>query len=114
MDITFRENNGILNVHLQGRLDATTASESEKKIKDKISEFSNAIKMIIDLSQLEYISSAGLRVMLVVSKILKANNGKLCLLGLDENVFEIFKISGFDLIFNIACDLDEAVSILND
>ena len=114
MEIIFKDENGILNVDLQGRLDATTAGETEKKFKSEIEASPNSEKMIINLSKLEYISSAGLRVLLVITKLLKNNNGKLCLCGLDENVSEIFKISGFDAIFNIAENTSDALAILND
>ena len=60
-----------------------------------------APRLAVDLSKLEYISSAGLRVLLVVAKKVQQAKGKVVLFGLAPNVREVFSISGFDQIFSI-------------
>jgi anti-anti-sigma factor len=62
------------------------------------------------MSKLEYISSAGLRVLLVVAKKVQQAKGKVVLFGLVPNVREVFSISGFDQIFTIEPDADAAVA----
>ena len=71
-------------------------------------------KLLIDLSDLEYISSAGLRALLVTAKRIRKESGKMCLCGLKENVMEVFEISGFSAIFDSAVTEEEALSILNN
>ena len=67
-------------------------------------------RVILDLSGLEYISSAGLRVLLIVAKKVQQAQGKVALCGLTPNVREIFAISGFDAIFSIQPDAAAAIA----
>jgi anti-anti-sigma factor len=68
--------------------------------------------LAIDLADLQYISSAGLRVLLVVAKKVQQAKGKVVLFGLGPNVREVFSISGFDKIFSIQSDSASAVAAL--
>jgi len=114
MDISFNNKDNVLCIALNGRLDATNASGTEKQISDYLNNLEKNIDIAIDLTGLDYISSAGLRVLLVITKNQKKNNSNLCLFGLSENVMEIFQISGFDTIFNIAKNESEAIAVLKD
>jgi anti-anti-sigma factor len=115
MELSFKNiGDDVLCIAFKGRLDATNASDAEKQIDNYLNELRKDINIAVDLTELEYISSAGLRVLLVITKNRKKNNSDLCLFGLNENVMEIFKISGFDTIFNIAENETEAVSVLKD
>jgi len=67
-------------------------------------------RLAIDMSALQYISSAGLRVLLVVAKKVQQAKGKVVLFGLGPHVREVFSISGFDKIFSIQSDAAEAVA----
>jgi anti-anti-sigma factor len=82
-----------------GRLDTTTAGAAEKDLLALLVNDVNSINM--DLSQLDYVSSAGLRVLLVVAKAAKAKGGKLTLIAPKPSILEVIKISGFDRIINI-------------
>ncbi len=82
-----------------GRLDATTAGATEKALLALLVDDVNSISM--DLSALDYVSSAGLRVMLVVAKAAKAKGGKLVLTGPKPAILEVIKISGFDRIITV-------------
>jgi len=99
MDLTIKREKDISYVYVKGRIDAVTASEFEKGLNEMISR--GEIKFVIDLSDSEYISSAGLRSILVIAKRLKAENGKMVFSGLKGTVEEVFKISGFYSIFDI-------------
>ena len=93
-------------VKLGGRLDAVTAPEAEGYLCDLIDGGETA--MAIDLSGVDYVSSAGLRVFLVTAKKLKAASGELSLTGLTGNVKEVIEISGFPSImpcFDTLADL---------
>lgn len=95
-------------VEVKGRMDAVTAPEFEQNLSETISKGEK--KIIINLSGLEYISSAGLRSILVVAKKLKAEQGTLFFYGLQGTVQEVFKISGFFSIFRIVDSLEAALS----
>ncbi len=106
MKITQNEKDGILELSISGRLDAVSAVEADKTFSSIIDgENSN---LLIDLAELDYISSAGLRVLLVVAKRIQQNRGKVALCSLNANVKEIFEISGFSSIFNIFDTKEEA------
>jgi anti-anti-sigma factor len=95
-------------VKLTGRLDSSTAQSAEESFTGVLA--SGPPHLAIDMSNLEYISSAGLRVLLVVAKKLQQSNGRVVLFGLVRNVREVFSISGFDRIFTIEPDLAAAVA----
>ena len=111
MTIVQRERNGVMELSISGRLDAVSAVEADK-------DFSNVIdagheNLLVNLGSLDYISSAGLRVLLVVAKRIQQNGGKVVLCSLSPNVREVFEISGFSSIFNIFPTDDEAHEFLN-
>ncbi len=76
---------------ISGRLDTQTAPEFEKAL-DEIDE--TCKKLILDMAELEYISSAGLRVILKAQKFMNTK-GSMKLIGVNESVMEVFEITGF-------------------
>jgi stage II sporulation protein AA (anti-sigma F factor antagonist) len=101
-----KENNALI-VKISGRMDAVTAPEFEKAFGAWIDE--SAKDFVVDLSSLEYISSAGLRSILVIAKKLKALNGKIVLAAMEESVNEVFEISGFNSIIPIHDTVQTAI-----
>ena len=99
MEIIQTEQNGIVIFTIKGRLDAESAPEAEKIITDTIA--ADQCKLIFDLSDLEYLSSGGLRVVLTTSKETGRKDGKIVLCCLNEYVKEIFEVSGFHSIIPI-------------
>lgn len=99
MEIIYSQDQGITTFSVAGRLDALTVQELEKKVEQWLSQGESAL--VIDFEKLEYISSAGLRVLLATAKKMKARNGKMCLAKLQSNVKEVFDISGFSSIIPI-------------
>ena len=89
MKINFKNNNGILNVALDGRLDTTTAPELENFISNN---YDGIGSIVIDCEKLSYISSAGLRVLLTAQKKTK---GAMKLTNVCELVMEVFEMTGF-------------------
>jgi anti-sigma B factor antagonist len=67
-------------------------------------------RLVLDLSELTYISSLGLRVFIVVAKEVQKVDGKLALARLNQRIYELFKISGFTKIFSIYPTCEEAVT----
>lgn len=92
---------------ISGRLDSNTSPEFEEKISKAIGAGSS--KLIIDFANLDYLSSAGLRVLLKTTKTLKNVEGRLVLCSLADYVREVFEISGFDTFLPIVGTFDEAV-----
>jgi|WetSurMetagenome_2_1015567.scaffolds.fasta_scaffold607287_2 stage II sporulation protein AA (anti-sigma F factor antagonist) len=97
-------------VSMTGRMDAVTAPDYEKKIGDLMSVGEN--DFIIDFSDLEYISSAGLRALLSTSRRIKENNGRIHLSNITGNVREVFDMSGFGSIFIIYDSNDQALDAM--
>lgn len=89
------------------RLDSATAPGFEAELLGRIGQ--GAVAVLLDLSAVEYISSAGLRVILVAGKRLRASGGRLGLCGLTEDCREAFRISGFDTLFPIYRSVDEGL-----
>ncbi len=110
MEIQLLQNDNVLIVAVSGRLDAVTAPNYETKIRSVIDEGHH--KLVIDFAGLEYISSAGLRGLLLTAKLLKAQNGQVCLANPDGNVKSVFDMSGFSALFKMADSLDAALAAL--
>ena len=97
MKIELNKNGSELTVALEGRLDTTTAGELEAALK---SSLDGVTELIMDLTGLDYISSAGLRVLLSEQKIMN-RQGEMKLIHVNETVMEIFEITGFSDILTI-------------
>ena len=95
-------------VSIAGRLDATTSGELEKQCDIWLSQGEHDI--ILDMGNLEYISSAGLRSILSSAKKLKKKGGNLHLCGLVGLVAEVLKMSGFAAIFQIFETREQAIN----
>ncbi|MFA7229922.1 MAG: STAS domain-containing protein [Victivallaceae bacterium] len=99
MNISRQQQDGIVSLVISGRLDAVSAVDADKEFSKVLDDGHD--RLLIDLSGLEYISSAGLRVLLVVAKRMQQKGGKVVLCLLTPNVKEVFEISGFSSIFKI-------------
>lgn len=96
-------------VTVSGRLDSTSASALEAVLPARVQAHD---RVALDMSNVAYVSSAGLRVLLIGAKAARAAGHRLALAGLSEPVREVFEISGFTALFTIAPDLDAALSAL--
>jgi anti-anti-sigma factor len=93
---------GIWEVHLIGRLDSATSLNFEKSLQNLFEKTDSHV--VINLSALQYISSAGLRIILIAAKSAKQTNGRLVLFGLQPRIREIFEISGLLKILEVVDD----------
>jgi anti-sigma B factor antagonist len=107
MDITETKHDLYSVFKLNGRLDSNTAMGFEQKLFECIENGTQ--RLILDFQDLDYISSAGLRVILKATKNLKSSDGKLVLCAMQDYVKEVFEISGFDSFLPIEATLDDAV-----
>jgi anti-anti-sigma factor len=95
----------------QGRLDSETAPAFSDDMNVLIA--GGADKLLLDMAALDYISSAGLRVILQAAKQIKGKGGKLALCSMSEQIREVFEISGFAGILDIVPSHDDAMTRLN-
>ena len=110
MDITTKNEDKALIVSVSGRMDAVTATDFENALTEFISQGNSSL--VIDFSDLDYISSAGLRSILGTAKKMKGMEGKLFLANLKEVVKEVFDISGFSAIIPIYDSVETALEAM--
>lgn len=103
-----KKEDGILIVEMVPRFDAYSAKEVEADLNEAIKN--GADKIICDFAGTEYISSAGLRVLLATAKKLKKISGTICLSSLKPYVSEVFETAGFTPLFNIYGSEKEALA----
>jgi len=107
MKILEEQHDGINVFKIKGRLDSKTSTEFEEKIIE--ASKGGAKNMIFDFKDLEYISSAGLRVILKATKEIKKINGLIVLCSMQDYVREVFEIAGFDTFLTIEETFDDAL-----
>jgi anti-anti-sigma factor len=110
MEINERRVADILTLSVSGKLDTTSAKAFEETILGRIE--SGERRIIIDLAQLDYVSSTGLRVLLLANKRLNSANGRIALCSLTDQVKEVFDIAGFSSIFSIYGSHEDATKDL--
>ena len=101
---------GVAVIALKGRLDSANAGELEKGLGDLFTQPGQ--KAVVDMEKLDYISSAGLRVVLMLAKRARQTGGRLMLSCLSPSVKEVFEISGFLKIIEVAPTTEVAVTNL--
>ncbi len=109
MEIQEHRQGNVLILEPAGRLDSLSCRAFETHL---LAALDQSGAVVVDGAALEYISSAGLRVLLVAAKHNRATGGRLALAALRENVREVFEISGFSAIFTIHSTVAEAIAAL--
>ncbi len=99
MDAQVEEKGDVVVVRVEGRLDAASSPQLEKKINSIIE--SGHFKLIFNFAGVAYLSSAGMRLMLSVSKKLKNLEGKMVVCNLNEEVMDVIKMAGFNQVLEI-------------
>ena len=94
-------------ISLQGQVNSSNAATVESEVLAVVQ--GGAKNVLLNMTELSYISSAGLRVVLVLAKRLKQAGGKLVIYGMQPHVREVFDISGFLAILNVAGTRAEAL-----
>ena len=99
MELAVREAGEVRVVDISGSLDTNTSPEALSELNALVE--SGASKLLVNFEHVDYVSSAGLRVMLVMAKALTAVNGELRISNLNSEVQEVFDISGFSTILSV-------------
>ncbi|HEY0835207.1 MAG TPA: STAS domain-containing protein [Azospirillum sp.] len=110
MDISEETRNGILVLKPAGRVDSGTAGAFEARLVQAVSN--GAASVVVDMAQLAYISSAGLRALLVAAKRARPAGSRIVLAAMSPAIREVFDMSGFTSLFEIHANADDAVSAL--
>lgn len=97
MEVIVKSDNNVVTLSPQGRLDFSSAPDLQKAVEENASR---ADKMVLDMSAVDYISSAGLRVILFSDNLMREKNG-LWIKNCNDSVKEIFDITGFSAVLNI-------------
>ena len=110
MELKSKKESSATVVTVTGRMDAITAPAFEKALNDLIA--AGETRFVVELAGLDYISSAGLRGILAIAKLLKGKGGLICFANVEGTVKEVFDISGFGSIFRMHDTVAGALSAL--
>jgi anti-anti-sigma factor len=105
IQIGLEEKGDVLIVRFAGRLDAVTSPPAERAMGEIID--GGKTQVLIDFAQVNYISSAGMRMLLAVTKKIASKEGKVIVCGIVDSVLDVLKMAGFNHILNIA-DTEES------
>ncbi len=111
MEITQKEENGIVSITIKGRLDGETYIEAEKVVDNALK--GQTKRVLFNLVSLDYLSSAGLRVLLGAAKEMRRREGKIVLCSLNKFVKELFDVSGFQSLIPIADTVESGFEMLS-
>ena len=109
MEISIKEVGSVTVLGFSGNLDTSTAPEAEDKINGLME--GGASKILINFENLNYISSAGLRVLLATAKKMMTTGGELKICSLNKTVQEVFDISGFSTILSLVANEADALEV---
>ena len=109
MDLTHRIEDEIIIVSVTGKLDTTTSASFDTYLRQTSTEVKHCI---LAFDKLDYISSAGLRSVLMAAKLFGAKKGKLVLSGLSGAVKDVFSLSGFDRVVPLCESQSDALALI--
>lgn len=109
VEITVEQEGDIYIIILEGRLDAATTPVVEKKLAALLDI---AKKIVVDLTDIVYLSSAGMRLLISMTKKLHGKGGEVCFFGMSDDVLEIIKMAGFERILKITKTRNDALKSL--
>ena len=110
MNINLSNQSGIIIAEIQGDIDANTAPLIQQKISPV---FTPESQLLLNLTQVEYMSSAGLRILLTLHRYATANHGQLILVGLSEEITDVMAVTGFLNFFKTCDTVEAALTIFN-
>lgn len=99
MEAEVEEKGDVVVIRVKGRLDAASSPQLEKKINSIIE--TGHFKLLLNMADVDYLSSAGMRLMLSISKKLKHLEGKVVACNLNEDVMEVIKMAGFHQVLEL-------------
>ena len=111
MNLNSRTQGNILILAPQGRIDHASSNDFSVALEPYLEECKlGGTPLVLDFSGIEYISSVGLRALMLASRQIKAQNGRIAIAALTPGVKEVFEISRFNLVYKVFDSVDEAVT----
>ena len=110
IDVAEEREDGVLVLVPAGRIDSGNARAFESIVTERITAGDH--RLVVDFGNLDFISSSGLRVLLIAAKTVKAQSGAIALCSMKDHIQEVFQISGFDRIIPIRNTRPEALNVL--
>ena len=98
MEFKFNKQDSSLTVTISGNIDTVTAPELDSKLQENISDVKD---LVLDFAAVDYISSAGLRVILMANQQMEDVDGNLTIKNVNEDVRDVFEMTGFDSLLNL-------------
>lgn len=98
MEVKFNKQDSSLTVAISGNIDTVTAPELDTKLQENLSGIKN---LILDFAAVDYISSAGLRVILMTNQMMEDVEGEMTIKNVNEDVRDVFEMTGFDSLLNL-------------
>jgi anti-anti-sigma factor len=106
MELKTSEQEGVKIIHIEGSLDGNTVNDAQEKVMPLLG---TAVKMVLDLKNCVYVSSAGLRLLLMVAKTLASQQGVLVLSGVNPEIMDVMEMTGFSSFFKTFDSVSAAV-----
>lgn len=107
MEVCFNTSENIVIITIEGSIDSKSSGGLQSLIMDKVAETNN---VLLDFSKVDFISSAGLRVLLMIYRQIKSKNGKVVLVGVLEEIRDVMSMTGFINFFEITDTIDDALN----
>ena len=98
MEVKFNKQDSTLTVAISGNIDTVTAPELDTKLQENLSGIKD---LILDFAAVDYISSAGLRVILIANQQLEDADGTMTIKNANDDVRDVFEMTGFDSLLNL-------------
>jgi anti-sigma B factor antagonist len=111
MSVSIKTVSGITVIELEGKIDNKTAPEVQGQALAATKEQN---KVILDMTKVDFLSSAGLRVLLLLYRQIKAGNGKIALVGLSDEIKDVMTVTGFINFFTLTDTMDAGINELSN
>ena len=111
VNLALESKDDVLILRVSGRLDAVSSPQLEKQVMDAIAE-QDYSKVLMNFKDVNYLSSAGMRLLLSTTKKMKSKGGKFVISNISDNVMEVIKMAGFDHILSICANEEEGFQTL--
>ncbi|MFA5533926.1 MAG: STAS domain-containing protein [Mariniphaga sp.] len=108
MEVNINTKGNIVIISIQGSIDSNTAGNLQSQIIDKVAVTQN---VLLDLTCVDFVSSAGLRVLLMIYRQIKSKNGKVILVGVSEEISDVMSMTGFINFFEFSDTVDQALNL---
>ncbi len=110
IEVKGEHKSGVLLLHISGRLDSLSSELAEKELFSFLEQ--RPPNVLLDFTEVNYLSSAGMRMLLAIFKQVKSTSGKLAVCSVEDGVLDVLKMSGFDEVLEVFGTQDEALKRL--